>query len=169
MNNKTYHFLKMECYLISEYNDKYLDVENSSLKWGAKIQVTSFHGGPSQKWRIQKNDKTDGYQIFNVNSGHALDIRFGERKGGQIIQWDSNGKSNQIWYFYEDGTIRSRKGYCIKVDDGKNIVSSEYTGYFNQKWKIVQCDSSIQTLNVQLIQIHIQNTNIGPALIYSPE
>ena len=98
----------MECYIKSEYNNKYLDEEKSSIKWGAKVIASEYHGGPSQKWFIQ------GDKIFSVNSKHELDIRFGEEKGRQIIQWDSNSGSNQKWYLYEDGTILL-KDFALKL------------------------------------------------------
>lgn len=106
----------MECFIVSKSTNKYLDVEHSAMKCGAKVVVSNFHGGPSQKWRIQAN------KIFSVNSNHALDIKWGESSGRSILQWNSHGGSNQKWNICNDQTIRSPKGLCLQVQGSMFIL-----------------------------------------------
>lgn len=147
----------MECFIVSKSTNKYLDVEHSAMKCGAKVVVSNFHGGPSQKWRIQAN------KIFSVNSNHALDIKWGESSGRSILQWNSHGGSNQKWNICNDQTIRSPKGLCLQVQ-GEYVYSSEYNGSDDQKWEIVEC-SKPSTITVNVIQV-LRNTDIQARIEY---
>ena len=128
IRNYSHHFFSpMEYFIVNESNNYYLDVEVGSLDKSAKIIVTPAHYNPSQRWRIQGNS------IISANSNYVIDICHGEKKDRQIIQYKWHNGSNQKWNFYEDGTIRSEHGLCLKANYDNKVVSSEYTGYLNQK------------------------------------
>ena len=132
-------FLFIECYIKSEYNNKYLDVEKSSIKWGAKVIASKYHGGPSQKWRLKGN------AISNVRSGLVLDIRGSESVGRYIISYPSHGGLNQQWKLHDDGTIRSPHNICIEIR-GRNLVSTHCSNNSNQKWKLINNFDEISKL-----------------------
>lgn len=145
----------MEYYIVSlDDGNKCLDIENNSTKSKARIIVTNFHGGQSQKWRIQ------GDLIFSVHSGLVLDIKHGEDCYREIIQYGAHSRSNQLWRFDDDRSIRSPKGYCIDIEDGKYVRSANYYGLKKQKWSLVRCDQlDKRNLNVNIFQIIVNNSD----------
>lgn len=133
--------------------NKCLDIENNSKDKKAKIIVTNFHGGDSQKWEIH------GKLIISVHSGLVLDIKHGENSYTQIIQYKAHSHSNQQWTFYEDGSIKSPKGYCISVISDDSVVSSDYFGTNNQKWKLIRCDNmNRRPININVFQLSVNQS-----------
>ncbi|KAK8836353.1 hypothetical protein M9Y10_039696 [Tritrichomonas musculus] len=148
----------MEYYIVS-YGEEHLclDIQNNSKKRMAKIIATRFHGHPSQKWRIQ------GDLIYSVHSDLVLDIKFGEGCYKSIIQWPPHNGSNQTWTFYDDGSIRSPKGYCIQINKENYIETGNFYGGNYQKWKLIRCDEidlKNVTINIFNLSINQSKTNM---------
>ena len=88
-------------------NGQFLTVENGSN--GAKIMTApKSKTNHNQLFRLdQPNPDKKEYVIYTY-CGKALDIcEASKKKGTQIIQWDLNGNSNQLWHFCDPKNITS--------------------------------------------------------------
>ncbi len=91
-------------YIISKLstgNNCYMTVANGEDKDGANIEISSFTGGDSQKFKLKRN--SDGsYLILTKCSGDAkcVEISAGSADAGaNVQQWTVNGEKWQNWFF----------------------------------------------------------------------
>lgn len=107
-----------------------LDVPGGSKAPGAEVFATEFHGGNSQKWRL------DGLPVkyFLIRSQlneKVLDVLGGKStSGSRVILWDqkSKGADSQLWFEDSYGNVRPKvneklvlqgTGPCITTGDFK--------------------------------------------------
>ncbi len=145
-------------YKISNKNSgKVLDVRNSSLQNGARIQQWDFFGSDNQLWRIEASG-TDSYKITSVNSNKVLDVvdaSIGDR--ARIQQWEDFGSANQQWQIepFEDGffeiiSVNSGKALDIlrgQTSNGADVIQFGRNASDSQKWtlELINVSSTRQT------------------------
>ncbi|MDE7416214.1 MAG: RICIN domain-containing protein [Lachnospiraceae bacterium] len=104
-------------------------------------------------------DKTKTYKLINYNSGHSVDVSYGNAENGtNILQYGYNGYNNQKWFI----ELQSNGYYIIKnmatgkvltvedfaTWDGANVYQWEYVGNANQEWDIVPArDNTYKIIN----------------------
>jgi beta-glucanase (GH16 family) len=92
------------------------------------------------------------YTIKNRNSGKVLDVTAGSTSdGAAIIQYYSNGSTNQQWQFISVGSgyykiknVNSGKYMDIEggsTTDGAKNIQWTYSGSTNQQWSLVSAGS----------------------------
>ncbi|MDR1184074.1 MAG: S8 family serine peptidase [Coriobacteriales bacterium] len=126
-------------------SSRFVDIEGSSSKDGARAILWSKTSGNNQKFRLAYDTSTGYYMIVGVASGKPLDV-YGASvvEGASIIQWTSNGNFNQRWYI----APASEGGYAIysassglaldvyggSTAPGASIIQWPYRGAVNQRW-----------------------------------
>ena len=95
------------------------------------------------------------YKLVNRNSGKLADVNGGSTSdGANVIQWPSNGGSNQKWEFRDAGggyynLVNQKSGKCMDVNNastatGTKIVQWTCNGGTNQQWQWVAYGSYYQ-------------------------
>ncbi|MEU8179312.1 ricin-type beta-trefoil lectin domain protein [Micromonospora sp. NPDC049044] len=114
---------------------KCLDVDNSGLADGTKIQLYTCNGTAAQSWtRLD-----DTYRVL----GKCLDVDNGGTANGTKVQlWTCNGTGAQSWQPQSDGSIRNpQSGKVLEAAggstaNGTQIQLGTYAGGAHQKWVI---------------------------------
>ena len=136
--------------LIARHSGKCLDVYAASVDDGATIIQYACHGGPNQRWRLERTG--DGYvRLIATHSGKALDVDGASTDNGAfLIQWPSHGGTNQQWQLQAVGdgyfTITARhSGKLMDVDhalttDRATVLQWPAHGGLNQQWLLRPVD-----------------------------
>ncbi len=155
--------------IIAKHSEKCIGVSGGDTKDRAQICQWSYLGADYQKWKFtEMASNTDignnesltpdqsaskgivpgkYYKISVKHSGKVMDVLLnGMNNGVKVVQYASNGGTNQMWRIDEAGdgyyklTAKS-SGKCLSVkdnglNDGAELVQSDYTGGDNQKFNI---------------------------------
>lgn len=111
-------------YQILLKNDMTLDVDSGKFDNNANVQIWHNDIAQQQKFRIQKVNGTNYYEIININSGKLLDVQDGNTDiGANLNQFERNNTESQYWYFKECGNgyyniISKLSGLCIDISGG---------------------------------------------------
>jgi uncharacterized protein len=92
------------------------------------------------------------YRLINRTSGKVADVSGGSTAdGGDIVQWTSNGGTNQQWSFVSVGggyykIVNRKSGKVVDVNgastaDGGDVVQWTDNGGTNQQWSLVSMGS----------------------------
>ena len=116
--------------IVNKFSGKALEVENSSIHQGARIQQVTLNGGASQHWLVQFTKfirrrtipgtagrqaqrfwpaflrfPAAGYSIIADHSGLCLDISNGSMdKAAAVQRVPLNGENSHLWGFVPDDT-----------------------------------------------------------------
>lgn len=137
-------------YTIGTENGEVLEVADTSLENGGKVQLYNDWLGrprPWQLWRFEKASDYDDYRIINKLSGKALDvINQSPDAGSWLHQWDKNDAYSQVWFVQptEDGYYKFLNVPKGKVLDIVGMVPEDFARLQiwddvngqNQKWVI---------------------------------
>jgi hypothetical protein len=80
-----------------------LEVPNNSTTAGVQLDQWTCNGGANQQWALDSvgsyTSSTDtSYELTALSSGLVADVSGGSTaQGAQVIQWATNGQSNQTW------------------------------------------------------------------------
>jgi hypothetical protein len=80
-----------------------LEVPNNSTTAGVQLDQWACNGGSNQQWALDSvgsyTSSTDhGYELTALGSGLVADVSGGSTaQGAQVIQWATNGQTNQAW------------------------------------------------------------------------
>ncbi|WP_437962787.1 RICIN domain-containing protein (plasmid) [Sorangium sp. So ce119] len=129
--------------IVSEENDKCLDVVQGSAADGAGVVTSSCNGNDNQRWKLVP--RRDGYyNIVNRKSGKCLDVKgASKRDGAAVVQWRCNGGDNQAWRVEanDGGTHLAAKhsGKCLNLasysqDDGVALEQEACAGSSTEVW-----------------------------------
>ena len=130
--------------LVNANSGKCLDVEDRSIRDGARIQQWNCSGGGNQRWDVV--DRGRGYySIVSQGSGKALEIADNSNQDGGIVQQNRyNGRDHQLWRLEKAGGNRYRlvgagSGKCLDVfdasrNDGAKVQQWSCSGGYNQVW-----------------------------------
>ncbi|WP_437302926.1 RICIN domain-containing protein [Sorangium sp. So ce388] len=129
--------------IVSEENDKCLDVVQGSAADGAGVVTSSCNGNDNQRWKLVP--RRDGYyNIVNRKSGKCLDVKgASKRDGAAVVQWRCNGGDNQAWRVESNdgGTHLAAKhsGKCLNLasysqDDGVALEQETCAGSSTEVW-----------------------------------
>lgn len=92
-------------------NQKFLDITNSSLINGTKVQQNDETDQPSQEWVFQLvNDTTSAYKIYNRNSRMVLTFGATWTSQGNLFQANSDCNSNSSSQLFQ--LVQNAKGSC---------------------------------------------------------
>lgn len=131
-------------YITNKGSGKVLEVADSSLADGAKIQQWAYSNGANQQFSVTL--QTDGsYKIVANHSKKVLDVPNSSTSNSvQLQQWNDNGTNAQRWLITKtaDGyykVVSKASGLAMDVRSSSNIdggVVQQYTdnGSDAQKW-----------------------------------
>ena len=130
--------------LKSKSGNMLLDVRNSSIEDGAKVDIRTDTKSDAQRWFVTKIGN-DAYKITNVASGRLLHITSAPSDSVKIDQFSDTGNDDVKWTIKNAG-----KGYfCLKpviapgyslnsqpgdTTDGTSINLSVSSPSDSQKW-----------------------------------
>ena len=100
----TLHQVAGNVYTITNRNSGLcLDVPNHSTSTGTQLDQSTCTGGTNQQWALDSvgtytSSSDTSFELTNLNSGLVADVSGGSTsQGAQVIQWTTNGKTNQTW------------------------------------------------------------------------
>ncbi|WP_438006930.1 RICIN domain-containing protein [Sorangium sp. So ce321] len=131
--------------IVSEENDKCLDVFQASGDDGAAVVTWPCHGNDNQRWDLAP--RSDGYfNVINRNSGKCLDVEGASAgDGAALLQWTCSGDDNQAWRVESSGgatrLVAKHSGRCLNLtassqDDGAAVAQNACDGGGSQRWSI---------------------------------
>ena len=130
-------------YIISRGAESYLDVAGDVGREGANIQIYEADGTAAQKFKFEKTPIIEGNKNYNISIAisetKVLDI---DLPTSNLQIWELNTQSNNQKFkleYIEKGyykIICKASNEVLTVNDGNNIIQSEYAGNDNQKWII---------------------------------
>jgi len=168
-----------DSYSLTTYNGTALTVTNPTglnrLKYGWSLNPTS--GGPTPTFNANAY-----YRLVNRNSGQVLDVNQGSvDNGAAIIQWHSNGGTNQQWQL---GSLNNNVGLTNRnsgkrldvpnasTDPGKALIQYQNNNGTNQEWIITDVGTGYYRLinrNSGLaLDVNQASTVNGTAIIQWP-
>ncbi|TCT15355.1 pectate lyase [Natranaerovirga pectinivora] len=99
-----------------------------------RIETQGGSSPPPSQPGFSPNDE---FRIISRFSGKALDvINASQENGAEIVQWDFNGSSNQVWHLIPDG-----QGYYSIANKNSGRVIDVYNWSTANGGQIVQWDS----------------------------
>lgn len=126
-----------------------MDLDAGSVDNGARIQIWDRRYTENQHWRLQESSSAPGYfLLISALSRKAITVAdMSPTPGAPLVQWDVNGKDNQLWSIehapLEDGRLvfasRANPGLVMDlrgaaVENGAVIEQWTRNGQFNQAW-----------------------------------
>lgn len=126
--------------IVSEMNDKCLDVRGGSIEPGTDVVMWEKHGGDNQLWYEDEN----GVVRTKVND-LALDLSKDPGEGVQLGEFKV-GLTKQMWGFSEETLVNyARPEICLDIQsgddsDGADVIAWEYHGKPNQQWHREEVD-----------------------------
>ncbi|GAA1861498.1 hypothetical protein GCM10009751_18980 [Myceligenerans crystallogenes] len=116
------------------YNNKCVDVPNSSFADGVQLQIWTCNGTAAQRWTFHPDGTVRA-------GGMCMDLAWGNAANGTAVQLvNCNGNVAQRWVLSGAGDLVSvAVNKCVDVagwngDDGTKLHIWECTGGANQKW-----------------------------------
>jgi hypothetical protein len=133
--------------IVNKVSGKALEVEDSSINEGARIQQVTRNGAPNQRWFIKRTkfikshsipelirrqaheywpaflwSLQAGYSVIADHSGLCLDILSSADNGAAIQQFPVNGGSSHLWGFVPDNKgfnfiVNLHSGQVLDVAD----------------------------------------------------
>ena len=125
----------------------YLDVSNSNLNNGAKIQQWTYNGTTAQQFEFSHQGE-GVYIIRGVVSGKALDVDAISTNDGVKVQlWDYLGTANQRFIAYKSGShyqlIATHSSKAIKVagnsaNSGAAVEQWQNNSESSSEWELIR-------------------------------
>ena len=111
------------------------DVCGNTVDEGAELILYDFHGDLNQQFEIRED------HIFVVRSNLALEVENKLVPGSRVIQKYPSDKDEQKFYFMSDGTIRTKNGLCLDIENQKvksksRIIISKPDNSNRQKFRL---------------------------------
>jgi hypothetical protein len=121
--------------VVSQSNNRCLDVANRSTANGADVITWDCGGGANQKWLVTPAGE------LRVHGNKCLDHDSAGGAGTRVTTWECGGGDHQKWTLNADGSIVSRRnGMCLDVYGGGTPPNGAPTiiwpchGGPNQRW-----------------------------------
>ena len=149
-----------------------LQIENGSSDAGAVVRLSS---GTQDAMTFEFNQQPDGsYEIVNVKSGLALDVKNGDAfRGAAVQQWTRNGTSSQRWWLRVAKTggvyIQSALGNWVldlvsgSVSDGTQAQLYMPNGTQAQQFVVASATAVVPQNPVQLTSLSDDRFSVGIA------
>lgn len=146
-----------------------VDIPGGSAADSTAIQLYSGNGSKAQQFTFTR--QSDGsYEIVNVNSGKALDVRNGVAESNAIVQqYSRNNSQAQRWFIRDSGAgyyLQSALGNWVLDLSGGNTADGAairlYTpnGTASQLFVVSSSDVNIAT-GVSMIITSVANKNLS--------
>ncbi len=139
---------------ITGISSKCIDIANSAVTNGTKIQLSTCNSTNAQHWALLFNDPTDKNPanggVFYINnyklgSSKCLDVAFsGTANGTKTHLWDCNYGLAQQWTSGPNNSlINPNSGKCLATtaggnEDGNQLIISDCDGSVGQRWTLPQ-------------------------------
>ncbi|SDT19755.1 ricin-type beta-trefoil lectin domain protein [Actinoplanes derwentensis] len=121
--------------LISNWNNKCLDVPNGDFSDGVPTQMWNCNGSAAQRW-----EATGG--TLRTGNNKCLDVAWGSTANGAVIQIATcSGNAAQQWVLSAAGDlVNPQANKCVDIsewngNDGARLQLWECAGTLNQKWR----------------------------------
>ncbi|MEK8110372.1 ricin-type beta-trefoil lectin domain protein [Micromonospora sp. M12] len=122
--------------LISNWNNKCIDVPGLNFSDGVPLQTWSCNGTAAQAWTF-----TGG--TLRAQNNKCMDVNGGSTANGATIQlWSCNGTGAQQFVLSAAGDlVNPQANKCVDIDgwngnDGARLVLWDCAGTANQKWHV---------------------------------
>ncbi|WP_328471946.1 ricin-type beta-trefoil lectin domain protein [Actinoplanes sp. NBC_00393] len=121
--------------LISNWNNKCLDVPNSNFADGVLVQMWNCNGSGAQRWEAVNGSLRTG-------NNKCLDVPWGSTANGVILQIVTcSGNPAQQWVLSGAGDlVNPQANKCVDIrdwngNDGAQLQLWDCAGTLNQKWR----------------------------------
>ncbi|TCB97309.1 hypothetical protein E0H26_13740 [Micromonospora zingiberis] len=121
--------------IISNWNNKCIDVPNSNFSDGVPLQTWTCNGTSAQSWTF-----VDG--TLRTQNNKCMDVAWGSRDNGAVIQIaNCSGNPAQQFVLSAAGDlVNPQANKCVDIGgwvnaDGARLVTWECLGGANQKWR----------------------------------
>ncbi len=121
--------------LVSNWNNKCVDVPSSNFSDGVQVQMWNCNGSGAQRW-----EATGG--TLRTGNNKCLDVAWGSTANGAAIQIaNCSGNAAQQWVLSAAGDlVNPQANKCIDIggwngNDGAKLNLWECLGGLNQKWR----------------------------------
>ncbi|RCG31444.1 hypothetical protein DQ384_10355 [Sphaerisporangium album] len=121
--------------LISNLNNKCIDVPNSNFSDGVPLQMYTCNGTNAQRWTF-----TGG--TLRTQNNKCMDVAWGSRDNGAVIQIATcSGNAAQQFVLSGAGDlVNPQSNKCVDIDawnanNGARLIQWECHGGANQKWR----------------------------------
>ncbi|MEU4689103.1 ricin-type beta-trefoil lectin domain protein [Actinoplanes sp. NPDC023714] len=121
--------------IVSNWNNKCLDVPNSNFSDGVLVQMWNCNGSGAQKW-----EATGG--ALRTGNNKCLDVPWGSTASGVEIQIATcSGNPAQQWVLSAAGDlVNPQANKCLDIkewngNDGARVQLWDCAGTLNQKWR----------------------------------
>jgi eukaryotic-like serine/threonine-protein kinase len=131
--------------LTNRQSKKVIEVEGRSKDDGKKVQIVNYTNQPNQHWNITALGN-GYYLIVGGDSGKALTVPKGAKdellglvqgnvKKDATQKWKIE-KEGEYWKLTSEASGKAVTQVGSQTTGGNTIVQSDYTGAFEQQWKI---------------------------------
>ncbi|MCG5445932.1 ricin-type beta-trefoil lectin domain protein [Micromonospora sp. NIE79] len=121
--------------LISNWNNKCMDVPSSNFSEGVPLQTWVCNGTAAQAWTFS------GGALRSQNN-KCMDVSGGSTANGTVVQlWSCNGTGAQQFVLSAAGDlVNPQANKCVDIDgwngnDGARLIIWDCAGTANQKWR----------------------------------
>jgi streptogrisin C len=121
--------------LVSNWNNKCIDVPNSNFSDGVPVQMWGCNGTGAQRW-----NSVNG--TLQTSNNKCLDVAWGSTANGAVIQIaNCSGNAAQQFVLSAAGDlVNPQANKCVDIDawngnDGARLILWDCTGGANQKWR----------------------------------
>ena len=122
--------------LISNWNNKCIDVPSANFSDGAPLQTWGCNGTAAQGWTF-----TGG--ALRTENNKCMDVAGGSTASGTVVQlWSCNGTGAQQFVLSAAGDlVNPQANKCVDIDawnanDGARLIIWDCAGTANQKWRL---------------------------------
>ena len=148
-------------YIRNQNSGKYIDVLGQHTYGGANIHQWSFHGGPSQQWKITQKDGR-WYTLEPLHApGMAMDVDNSKMENGTNIRLCAYNNANAQQFGFvklSNGAYRivtkitsGQRGASVESSstaDGGNIHQWAYSGAANDHWFLEKADQVVANVRI---------------------
>lgn len=121
--------------VVSNWNNKCIDVPNSNFSDGVPVQMWGCNGTAAQKWNFVNG-------TLQTSNNKCLDVAWGSTANGAVIQIaNCSGNAAQQFVLSAAGDlVNPQANKCVDIDawngnDGARLILWDCTGGGNQKWR----------------------------------
>ncbi|MEU4221750.1 ricin-type beta-trefoil lectin domain protein [Actinoplanes sp. NPDC026623] len=121
--------------VISNWNNKCIDVPNANFSDGVPVQMWGCNGTAAQKWNFVNG-------TLQTSNNKCLDVAWGSTANGAVIQIaNCSGNAAQQFVLSAAGDlVNPQANKCVDIDawngnDGARLILWDCTGGANQKWR----------------------------------
>lgn len=138
---------------------------------------TNVPTSQAQNLEVGKNEREPSFLIINKHCSKAIDVPW-NLDSDSVVEYEVHKGINQKWLLKSVGDgyfilISAFSGRCLSVkdssqDDWGSICQQEYTGEYNQHWKISELDDGSYSIHARHSQKALDAANLDIKDLVNP-